>query len=258
MKLHYKAAIITGAGRGLGRAIALAMAQEGARVTILSRTEPELTEVAASIRQLGGTCQIFPGDVSLESDVSRMVKATLESFGRVDILVNNAAVIGPVRFLEDADTTAWRQTLGVNLDGACFCARQLVPHMLEQGAGKIINIASGLGEMPFPRFCAYGVSKAGIIQLTRSLSQELKSGNIQVNAIDPGVMNTSMQEQIRALGPELLGQEVYDNFLYYWKSGGLRNPADVASLAVFLASSLSDAITGHYGGLQEYARLGWD
>ena len=257
MKLDATTAMITGAGRGLGRAIALAMAREGARVSLMSRTETDLNEVRERIQQAGGTCLVFPGDVSQEPDVSKMVEDTLQETGRVDILVNNAAVIGPVRFLKDADGAAWRQTLAVNLHGACSCARAVAPHMKEQGAGKIINIASGLGEMPFPRFCAYAVSKAGIIQLTRSLSEELKPANIQVNAIDPGVMDTDMQKQIRDLGPEVLGRGLYDNFLNYWQSGALRNPDEVASLAIFLASSASDSITGRYGGLQDYARLGW-
>ena len=104
-------------------------------------------------------------------------------FGGIDILVNNAAVIGPARFVEDTDPGAWEKTIAINLHGAFYCAHAMVPIMRRQGKGKIISITSGLGQMPYSRFCAYSVSKAGVIQLTRSLSEEFKDMNIQVNAI---------------------------------------------------------------------------
>ena len=111
--------------------------------------------------------------------------------------------------------------------------------------------------MPFPRFCAYGVSKAGIIQLTRSLSEELKEKNIQVNAIDPGVMDTGMQDEIRKLSPSVLGDALHRNFHVYKETGSLKDPAEVANLAVFLASSSSDRLSGYTGTLKDYVRLGW-
>ena len=129
--------------------------------------------------------------------------------------------------------------------------------MVRRGCGKIINIASGLGQMPFPRFCAYAVSKAGLIQLTRSLSEKLKPHNIQVNAIDPGVMDTAMQEQIRSMGPEPLGQSLHRHFVAYKEENNLRDPDSVAPLTVFLASAAADHLTGHFGGLEYYKRFGW-
>jgi len=257
MKLHGKVAIITGAGRELGKAIALAMAAEGARLSVMSRTHGELEEVAETIQDLGGECLIFAGDVSVEDQVSRMVQESRDHFHKVDILVNNAAVVGPARFLGDADPSEWNRTLDINLTGAYRCARQVLPHMVRRGCGKIINIASGLGQMPFSRFCAYAVSKAGIIQLTRSLSEELKPHNIQVNAIDPGVMDTAMQEQIRSMGPEPLGDELHRHFVAYKEQQGLRDPGAVAPLAVFLASADADHLTGHFAGLEDYKDLGW-
>lgn len=257
MKLTNKIAIVTGAGRGLGRAISLALAESGASVTVMSRTREDLEEVAARITERGGKSLAFAGDVSQKTDVSRMVEETGNQFSGVDILVNNAAVVGPARFLEDADSSSWQETLDINLTGAFWCTRAVLPWMTEKRRGKIINISSGLGQMPFPRFCAYSVSKAGIIQFTRSLSEELKPYNIQVNAIDPGVMDTTMQDRIRAMGKSVLGEELYQNFVSYWEGGSLKPPQQVAPLAVFLASSESDGITGEYGGLQDYARLGW-
>jgi NAD(P)-dependent dehydrogenase (short-subunit alcohol dehydrogenase family) len=187
-----------------------------------------------------------------------MAEETVRRFSLVNILVNNAAVVGPPRFLEDAHIESWRETIDINLTGAFLCSRAVLPGMVRQGGGKIINIASGLGEMPFPRFCTYAVSKAGIIQLTRSLSEEMKPHNIQINALDPGVMDTGMQDRIRSMGADVLGNEIHKRFVSYWEEGSLRKPEEVASLAVFLASQASDAITGHYGGLTHYARLGWN
>lgn len=257
MKLKERVAIVTGAGRGLGRSIALALAQSGAAVTLVSRTRQDLEEVAEAITKRGGEGLILDGDVSQPSDITRMVEETLSRFSRVDILVNNAAVVGPPRFLEDADLESWRETIDINLTGAFLCSREVLPEMARQKKGKIINIASGLGEMPFPRFCTYAVSKAGIIQLTRSLSEEMKPHNIQVNAIDPGVMDTGMQGRIRSMGAEVLGDDIYERFVSYWEEGSLRKPEEVAPLAVFLSSPDSGNITGHYGGLSDYARLGW-
>jgi len=257
MKLKDKVAVITGAGRGLGRAIALAIAREGAGVTIMSRSLSELHNVEEAITAGGSRCLAFKGDVSHAGDVARMVTQTMTMFGRIDILINNAAVIGPARFLEDALPEEWEKTIGINLNGVYYCAHAIIPVMRTIGGGKIINVTSGLGKRPYPRFCAYGVSKAGIIQLTRSLSEEFKELNIHVNAIDPGVMDTAMQADVRALGPGALGTEVYGHFMEVKEQGLLRDPAVVADLAVFLASLEGDNVTGYYGTLDEYRRLGW-
>ena len=257
MKLEGKVALITGAGRGLGRAIALAMAGEGARVVIMSRSLDELKVTERLIAEQGGECLVLKGDVSQPEDVQRVVKQTLARFSTVDVLVNNAAVVGPARFLEDTDLAAWKKTIDMNLNGAVYCIHHVLPVMKERGGGKIINISSGLGQMPFPRFCAYAVSKAGIIQLTRSLAAELEAFNIQVNAIDPGVMDTPMQDRIRALGPSVLGDAIYQDFVAYKQEGHLKDPSGPASLAVFLASHEADGLSGHFGTLSEYARLGW-
>ena len=254
MKLVGKVAIVTGAGRGLGRAIALAMSKEGARMAIISRSADELEEPA---RQMQGESFVFTGDVSKPEDVSRMVRETQERFSSIDILVNNAGIIGPVRFVEDSDDRSWRKTLDVNLNGAFFFAKSVVPLMKEKGGGKIINIVSGLGRMPFPRFCAYSVSKAGLIQLTLSLSEELKDLGIRVNAIDPGVMNTKMQQELRSMGVEVLGEAISRHFIEYKKEGHLKDPGEVARLAVFLASSEADHLNGQVGTLNDYRNRGW-
>lgn len=254
MKLKGKTAIVTGAGRGLGRAIALVMSREGARTAIISRSADDLEEVA---RRMLGECFVFEGDVSKAEDARRMVRETKERFSSIDILVNNAGIIGPARFVEDADDRSWRETIDINLNGSFFFSKSVVPVMKEQGGGKIVNIVSGLGRMPFPKFCAYGVSKAGLIQLTLSLSEELEDMGIQVNAIDPGVMDTRMQEEIREMGADILGESIAQHFTEYKKEGYLKDPGEVAGLAVFLASSEADHLSGHVGTLNDYRELGW-
>lgn len=257
MRLSGKVAVITGGGRGLGREIALATAMEGARVAVMSRSVGEIKEVISEIRDLGGEGLAFPGDVSQEYDISNFIKETTDRFSTVDILVNNAAIAGPARFLQDTDFRSWQETIQINLNGVFLCSRAVLPYMVQQGGGKIINISSGLGQMPFPRFSAYAVSKAGVIQLTRSLAEEFKGKNIQVNAIDPGVMDTDMQRQLRELGSSILGEQIHRQFLEYKESGFLKDPGGIAPLAVFLASSESDHLTGHNGTLNYYMQLGW-
>ncbi|MDO9263070.1 MAG: SDR family oxidoreductase [Desulfosalsimonadaceae bacterium] len=257
MKLKEKTAIVTGAGRGLGREIARAFAEEGARVALMDRDAGWISKTADIISEIGGESLVCAGDVSKEQDVLEMVRLTRQRFGPVDILVNNAAIIGPGNFMKDADTETWKKTLDINLNGAFYCCRAVIPDMAVKKRGKILNITSGLGERPFPRFCAYGVSKAGMIQLTRSLSEELKELGIQVNAINPGVMNTPMQAEIRAMDIASVGQAVHDRFQGFYDNGQLQDPGDLASLAVFLVSGASDHMTGLNHRPEEYAKMGW-
>lgn len=258
MPVHGKTALVTGAGRGLGRAIAEEYARQGMNVVMMSLDLKELEKAADEIsRGTGAEVVHLAGDVSCFEDVRQTVQNALARFGSIDVLVNNAGIIGPPRFLEDTDPDAWNRTLGVNLTGFYLCARAVLPSMVERRQGKIINIISGLGEMPYPRFCAYAVSKAGAIQLTRSLASEMQPWNIQVNAIDPGVMDTSMQTQIRQIGPGILGEDVHRNFVAYKEQSLLKDPRDVARLAVFLASDDSSHITGEIGTLRHFRQLGW-
>jgi NAD(P)-dependent dehydrogenase (short-subunit alcohol dehydrogenase family) len=256
--LEGKVAIVTGAGRGLGKAIAMAFASQGARVMMMSLDASELRE--SSLEVAGGDpgrVATFAGNTSREHDAAYTVKKTLEVFGGLDILVNNAAIVGPPRLLEDTDLTSWNITLGINLTGYFLFTRAVLPHMIAQARGKIVNVVSGLGAMVYPRFCAYSVSKAGGIQLTRSASAEFAPYGIQVNAIDPGVMDTSMNETILAMGPDILGDEIYSQFMEFRALGVLKGPEEVAPLAVYLASPASNHLTGTVGTLKQYRQLGW-
>lgn len=254
MRLENRVAVVTGAGTGLGRAIALAMSEAGAKLVLIGRRREKLEAVADAAETESRVC---PTDIAVPAEVARMAAQAQERFSRVDILVNNAAIIGPASFLQDTSPETWKQTLDINLYGAFLCTHALVPAMIEQKRGKIISITSGLGQRPFPRFCAYGVSKAGINQLTRNLAEELAPYNIQVNAIDPGVMDTPMQTEIRDRGPQLLSQPIHRRFSAFKNHGELKPPQEVAPLAVYLGSSDSDKLTGRIGTVSEYRRMGW-
>jgi NAD(P)-dependent dehydrogenase (short-subunit alcohol dehydrogenase family) len=250
--------MVTGAGRGLGKEICLAFARAGARVSMVSLLSTELEETAVDIKKIGNEYILVEGDVSQKHDAVSAVAQTINLFGGIDVLVNNAGILGPARFLEDTTPEQWEKTLAVNLTGSYLFTREVIPHMIRQGGGAIINIVSGLGQMPFPRLCAYSVSKAGLIQLTRSLSEELKPFNIRVNGIDPGLMDTSLGGDLRKMGPELLGEELHNRMVHYKEHNILKNPSEVAGLAVYLASKDSGGITGHIGTMRYYQELGWE
>jgi len=254
MKLEGRVAIITGGGRGIGRAAALEMVREGASVGLIARTESELKETV----HLAGERAIYhAGDISNPDDIAATVKKTLDAFGRIDILMNNAAVRGPVAPLHMVQPEDWDRTIAINLSGAYLFSRAVVPHMIAAGGGKIINVTSGLGEMVLPPLGVYSISKASLNHMTRIMAEELRGHNIQVNGLDPGAVDTRMQDDLRALGPSVLGHEVYDEFMALKESGYIETPEQAGRLAVFLASSETDAITGEIRNRTEYIRMGY-
>jgi NAD(P)-dependent dehydrogenase (short-subunit alcohol dehydrogenase family) len=257
MKLDRKVAIITGSGRGLGRASAIAMAREGTSLVILSRTPSELRETAGRIEDLGGKVLFLRADVSKPKDVEKVVHQALSRFKKIDILMNNAAIIGPLKPTFKIEQREWNQALDINLKGVYLFSKAVVPHMIKQRKGKIINVLSGLGEMVMPPFGAYSVAKAGLIHLTKFMAEELKDYHIQVNGLDPGIMDTRMQEEIRTSGPEALGIELYKQVLGWKKRGELKPPEKVARLAIFLASTVSDSFTGECGTETYYRKWGY-
>lgn len=242
MKLLDKVAIVTGGGRGIGRAIALAFAREGADVVVASRTPQELEETAAQIQALGRRALAMKSDVSEWDEVNHLVEETLSGFGRIDILVNNAGIQGPIGLLVENDIDEWIKTIRVNLVGTFFCIKAVLPHMMERRQGKIINLSGGGATSPRPRFTAYAASKAAIVRLTETVAEEVRPFNIQVNAIAPGAVNTRMLEQVLAAG-EAAGEAELAQARRRLEEGGT-SPEQAAELAVFLASSDSDGITG--------------
>jgi NAD(P)-dependent dehydrogenase (short-subunit alcohol dehydrogenase family) len=257
MILDGKVAIVTGAGRGLGGASAIAMTREGASLVILSRTPAELRETAGRIKDLGGRVLSLRADVSKPKEVETVVRQTLSRFKKIDILMNNAAIIGPLKPTFKIKEREWDQTLDINLKGIYLFSKAVIPHMIKQRRGKIINVISGLGEIVMPPFGPYSIAKAGLIHLTKFMAEELKDYDIQVNGLDPGIMDTGMQEEIRTAGPEVLGVELYKQVLGWKERGELKAPEKVARLAVFLASAASDSFTGESGTETYYRKWGY-
>jgi NAD(P)-dependent dehydrogenase (short-subunit alcohol dehydrogenase family) len=232
--LDGKVAIITGAGRGLGRAMALRLASCGADVVAAARTVAELEETAESVRKLGRRCVIRQTDVAVSEQVNSMVAGAIGEFGRIDVLINNAGggedQLGkPLDKITDGE---WRRGIDVNLSSQFYCARAVIPHMVGQKRGKIINIASGYGLRGEKHNYMYACSKGGVIQLTRSLALTYAEHNIQTNCIVPGIFphNERLMKFFKGGKFIPIGRVGYDE--------------DLGPLAVFLSSEASNHING--------------
>jgi len=189
-KLTDRVALVTGASSGIGRAVALGYAAEGAAVALAARRERLLKDVAREIEHRGGRALVVPADVADEGQVAAAVEATLKAFGRVDILLNNAGVLQRAAALHRTPVEEWDRVTAVNLRGAFLVLRAVVPHMVRQKHGRAINISSYF--QAEPQYGAYSVTKAGINSLTRTMATELKGSGVLVNAIDPGWVRSGM------------------------------------------------------------------
>ena len=226
-KLEGKSAIVTGAGKGIGKAIALAYAGEGAAVSCAARTLEDIHETVRAIEARGGRGLAVQTDVTQPESVCHMFESTADAFGGVDILVANAGGNLDHARVEDGDPAGWLATLELNLVGAYYCARTAIPYLKRRGAGKIIMVGSGLGHRGHPGVSAYACAKAGLWMLTRVLAQELWQYNISVNELIPGPVMTHRTQEVYAQREESV---------FTIESEWVKGPEDVAPLALFLAT----------------------
>jgi NAD(P)-dependent dehydrogenase (short-subunit alcohol dehydrogenase family) len=228
--LSGKVALVTGAGRGVGRASALELARRGADVAVAARSVEEIEDTAIAVRAHGRSAFAFPIDLSDLGASLGLVQAVEDALGPVAILVNNAAVVGPFGPSWELDPTEWEQALRVNLAAPFLLSRTVLPRMIAAGWGRIVNVSSGAAQTPLPRFGAYSSSKAGLDMLTRQLAIELTDTGVIVTTIYPGVVDTVMQAHIRSQPDEKLGTATAQQFRRYEAEGLLRPPEQSARL----------------------------
>jgi NAD(P)-dependent dehydrogenase (short-subunit alcohol dehydrogenase family) len=245
MKLEGLNALVTGGSQGLGAAIAEHFLREGANVVICARSEKELLATRAKLaglfpaqKTLAKTC-----DVADERQVNALVDFARRELGPLHILVNNAGIYGPKGPTESVELPAWRQAMEVNLFGVLLPCRAVIPNFKKAGRGKIIIISGGGATNPLPNLSAYAASKAAVVRLMETLAEELRSFQIDVNAIAPGALATRLVDEILAAGPEKVGQAFFDKNKQ-WKETGAVPLSLGAELAVHLASAQADGITG--------------
>jgi NAD(P)-dependent dehydrogenase (short-subunit alcohol dehydrogenase family) len=247
LALHGRVAVVTGANRGLGEVIARRLLQDGAHVALAARDADALRVAAgrlAASRPAADQKIIWqPTDVSRREEVDRLIQRTLQELGRLDVLVCNAGVYGPIGPIEEVDWDEWVQAIEINLLGTVLCCRAALPTMRRQGKGKIVVLSGGGATAPLPRLSAYAASKAGVVRFAETLAEEVKDSGIDVNAIAPGALNTRLLDQVVEAGSERVGEQFHQRMVRLKEEGG--TPLEVgADLTAFLASDASDGITG--------------
>jgi NAD(P)-dependent dehydrogenase (short-subunit alcohol dehydrogenase family) len=236
--LDGKVAWVTGAGRGLGAAIAQGLAAAGATVALTARTPTELDETLAKIEADGGHGLVLPADVTDSEQVDGVVATAIDRLGGLDVLVNNAGISPVLARSEALSLTDWRRILEVNLTGAFICAQAAGRHMLAASGGSIISISSVHGQQGWPRLPAYAASKGGLEMLTRTLAIEWADRNVRVNTVAPGYFATEMTAGLRASG------HLSDALVQRIPLGRFGLPQEVVGSVLFLASDLSSYVTG--------------
>ena len=238
--LSEKVAIVTGASRGIGRCIALALAAQGAKVVASARNAEALDKLVEEIKQQGGEATAVVGDVAVDTDASRLIDQAVAKYGQVDILVNNAGITrdGLLLRMKNED---WDAVLDTNLKGAFLCTRAAAKVMSKQRSGRIINISSVVGEMGNAGQANYCASKAGLLGLTKSVARELARRNVTVNAITPGFIVTDMTDDMTDKARQAMTEQI--------PLGRLGEVDDIANAVIFLASDQSSYITGQVLGI---------
>jgi gluconate 5-dehydrogenase len=238
MRLQDKVAIVTGSTKGIGRAIAIGYAEEGATVIVCGRSEDLANNLAQELTRRGKKAVAMKLDVTSHDSINQVVNQVMKQFGRIDILVNNAGISPIWKRAEDTSKEAWEQIIATNLTGAFLCAQAIGKVMIKQKSGKIINMTSVGGKVALPRLVAYCASKAGIISLTQVLAAEWAQHNILVNAIGPSYVETDFTAGLRG------NQAIYDDLKNKNLLKRFARPEEVVGAAIFLASDESNYITG--------------
>jgi len=240
--LSGQVALVTGAGRGIGRAIALALSDAGASVAVCARSEDEISGTAGEIAARNGHALAIRADVAERQDVERMIAEVERDMGPIDLLVNNAAVAGPVGAIAATDPDDWWRTMEINVRGPLYCSVAVLPSMLKRGHGRIVNVSSGAGFAAWPMVSSYSVSKAALYRLAENLAAETRAHGVQVFAIDPGLVRTAMAEYGLSCGEPSVEQAFEELFA----SGADVAPERAGQLVICLASGEADALSGRY------------
>lgn len=232
--LEGQTAIVTGGGRGLGRAIAEVMAAAGANVVVASRNAPQLDEVVERIRASGGHALAYAADVADERQVQELVLNTERWVGPATVLVNNAGVLDPIAPLARTDPTSWLRHVAINVGGTYLVTRAVLPGMLERAYGRIVNVSSSAARRASAGWTAYCAAKAAVDQMTRALAVELEDTGVTVCSFYPGLMDTAMQERIRRSSPDDFPR--VEEFRAAQREGRVRDPSEPARSIAYLAS----------------------
>jgi NAD(P)-dependent dehydrogenase (short-subunit alcohol dehydrogenase family) len=247
--------LITGASRGIGRAMALRFGAEGARVALLARSAAGLSETLAAVRSAGGAGEAFTADVTREDAVARAHEEIVASLGTVEVLVNNAGVGGPTGQMWEVDPDQWWETIDVNLRGTFVCSRTVLPAMVARGRGRIINVASNAGAHRWPYFTAYAVSKAAVIKLTESLAAETRDHGISVFAVHPGLVRAGLTDAALVEGPRppdgSIAARVRSWFERELAEGRTVSADEAAAFVLEIASGRADALSGRYIAIED-------
>lgn len=241
-------ALVTGGGRGLGRAFAQSLAAAGAAVGVIARSRAEVDETVALIGDAGGRALAVPLDVTDQDAIARATDEVQRRLGAVDLLINNAGVAGPLGPIASVDPAAWWQAMEVNLRGVFLTAHTVLPSMVDRGRGRIINVSSSAGTVPWPYVSAYAISKAAVLHFTENLAKETRKQGISVFAIHPGIVRTAMlEETMRTDAPSDSPHGlVRDWFLDRLAEGREVPPECATRLVMRLAAGEADGLSGRY------------
>lgn len=242
MVWHNKVVVVTGGGSGIGQAVCRRFAAEGAKVAVIGRTLSKCENTAAEIAEAGGTAVAVQADVAVEEEVKRAIRSVLDRFGKIDVLVNNAAVCPQIK-LTDMSFSQWNEVIGCNLGSIFLACREVIPHMLNAGGGAIVNLSSVHALATSEGYAAYAAAKGGIVSMTRAVALDYAKNNIRVNAVLPGAVHTPMLESsVKKLDDDKA------NIMQIWNDaqpiGRVGKAEEIASVVLFAASPDNSFMTG--------------